>query len=73
MTVLPTDLQLYSAPVSNADGSITVSLRFAMSPAEFEFARTNGIIPEDTSQILDIVPFELPALHDLHLAPTPMQ
>lgn len=62
--MLPLDMKLYSAPVSNHDGSITISLRFALTAEEFEFAKENGIIPEDTAEI-DMIQ-DMPSMHDLH-------
>jgi hypothetical protein len=68
---LPHDLRLYSTPASNADGSVTMSLRFALTPEEFAFATGNGIIPADTEEIEMIG--NLPAIHDLHLPSTTLQ
>ena len=69
--MLPNDIHLYSAPVSNSDGSITMSLRFALTPEEFAFAQASGIIPEDTTEIEMIE--DLPSLHDLHMPATVLQ
>lgn len=69
--MLPLDMKLYSAPVSNHDGSITISLRFAMTDEEFEFAHANGLIPPDTSLIEMIE--NMPSLHDFHFSPSTLQ
>ena len=69
--MLPNDIHLYSAPVSNHDRSITVSLRFALTPEEFAFAISSGIIPDDTTEIEMIQ--NLPSLHDLHMPATVLQ
>lgn len=68
---LPQDLRLYSAPVSNHDGSITISLRFALTAEEFDFAQANGIIPDDTTEIEMIQ--ELPSVHDIHFPAAVLQ
>ena len=61
---LPHDLKLFSGTVSNSDGSVIVSMRFAMTAEEFSFAEANGLLPEDTAEIEMIG--QLPAVHDIH-------
>jgi hypothetical protein len=61
---LPHDLKLYSVPASNTDGTVTMSLRFALTAEEFAFATENGIIPDETTEI-DMIQ-DLPQMHDLH-------
>jgi hypothetical protein len=71
--ILPPDLKIFSGTCGSPDGIKVVSLRFLMTPEEFDFAMTNGIIPADTAEVLDIQAAELPAIHDLHIMPTTAQ
>jgi hypothetical protein len=71
--ILPPDLKIFSGTCGSPDGTTVVSLRFLMTPEEFEFAMSNGIIPEDTAAVLDIQAAELPAIHDIHMMPTTAQ
>ena len=68
---LPHNLKLYSGTVTNHDGSVIVSLRFAMSPTEFEFAVANDLLPDDTAEIEMMG--QVPSLHDFHASPQVMQ
>jgi hypothetical protein len=69
--ILPLNMRIYSGPCGSPDGTTVVSLRFLMTPEEFDFAMANGIIPEDTAAVIEIQDAELPALHDLHM-PVPI-
>lgn len=63
--MLPHDLKLYSGTVGNSDGSVIISLRFAMTKEEHAFAEANGLLPEDTAEI-DLIA-DAPQMHDLHM------
>jgi hypothetical protein len=69
--ILPPDLKIFSGTCSSPDGTPVVSLRFLMTPEEFDFAMVEGIIPADTAEVIDLQEAELPAIHDLHM-PVPV-
>jgi hypothetical protein len=71
LIMLPNDLKLFSGTVGNHDGSIIVSMRFAMTQEEHDFAQANGLLPGDTAEIEMIQ--DLPSMHDLHFPPTALQ
>jgi hypothetical protein len=65
---LPPDLKLYSGTCGTPDGNAAFSVRFLLTPLEYETMLDMGILPPDTSLVEHIEPAgELPALHDLHL------
>jgi hypothetical protein len=72
MTNIPTDLKIYSAVCASPDGQTQISLRFLMSPEELQFAIDNQVIPEDTSEVLEIQQFDQP-VHDWHGMPNTTQ
>jgi hypothetical protein len=65
---LPIDLKLYSGTCGSTDGTSAFSVRFLLTPLEYETMLDMGILPPDTSLVEHIEPAgDLPALHDLHL------
>jgi coenzyme F420-reducing hydrogenase beta subunit len=69
--ILPLNMRIFSGTCGSPDGTTVVSLRFLMTPEEFDFAMANGIIPADTAEVIEIQDAELPAIHDIHM-PVPV-
>jgi hypothetical protein len=71
--LIPPDLKIFSGTCGSPDGVTVVSLRFLLTKEEFDFAKANDIIPEDTTEVLHMESFELPALHDIHMPSAVLQ
>jgi hypothetical protein len=69
--ILPLDMRIFSGTCGSPDGNTVISLRFLMTPEEFDFAMTKGIIPQDTAEVIEIQDAALPAIHDIHM-PVPV-
>jgi hypothetical protein len=63
---------IYSGTCASPDGTTVVSLRFLMTPEEYDFALLHHIIPEDTCLVVEMQQVDI-AVHDIYQFPDALQ